>query len=122
MHRNTYINSPNIVNRYYQFISHPNIFVAGQISGVEGYVESAATGIIAAINLWRKEEGKEFVQAPRCSVIGSLLDYILHAASSKFEPMNANWAIVPDSAKEKREQAISKALQEIESYWRDANE
>ena len=122
MHRNSYINAPKALNEDLSLKNASNIYIAGQLSGVEGYVESAATGIIAAINLWRKEEGKAFNQAPRCSVIGSLLDYILHAASNKFEPMNANWAIVPDSAKEKREQAISKALQEIESYWRDANE
>ena len=122
MHRNSYINAPKALNEDLSLKNASNVYIAGQLSGVEGYVESAATGIIAAINLWRKEEGKEFVQAPRCSVIGSLLDYILHAASSKFEPMNANWAIVPDSAKEKREQAISKALQEIESYWRGVNE
>ena len=122
MHRNSYINAPKALNEDLSLKNASNIYIAGQLSGVEGYVESAATGIIAAINLWRKEEGKAFTQAPRCSVIGSLLDYILHAASNKFEPMNANWAIVPDSAKEKREQAISKALQEIESYWRDANE
>lgn len=122
MHRNSYINAPKALNEDLSLKNSPNVYIAGQLSGVEGYVESAATGIIAAINLWRKEEGKAFTQTPRCSVIGSLLDYILHAASNKFEPMNANWAIVPDSAKEKREQAISKALQEIESYWRDANE
>ena len=122
MHRNSYINAPKALNEDLSLKNASNVYIAGQLSGVEGYVESAATGIIAAINLWRKEEGKEFVQAPRCSVIGSLLDYILHAAGSKFEPMNANWAIVPDSAKEKREQAISKALQEIESYWRGVNE
>ena len=122
MHRNSYINAPKALNEDLSLKNASNVYIAGQLSGVEGYVESAATGIIAAINLWRKEEDKEFVQAPRCSVIGSLLDYILHAASSKFEPMNANWAIVPDSAKEKREQAISKALQEIESYWRGVNE
>lgn len=122
MHRNSYINAPKALNEDLSLKNAPNVYIAGQLSGVEGYVESAATGIIAAINLWRKEEEKDFVVTPRYTVIGSLLDYILHASSKKFEPMNANWAIVPESAKEKREQSITRALQDIESYWRGVNE
>jgi len=122
MHRNSYINAPKAINEDLSLKNKPEVFIAGQLSGVEGYVESAATGIIAAINLLRKLEGKKQIKTPRCSVIGSLLDYICHASSKYFEPMNANWAIVPDSAKEKRDIAIEKSLQDIKSYWDEVNE
>lgn len=122
MHRNSYINAPKAINEDLSLKNKPEVYIAGQLSGVEGYVESAATGIIAAINVLRKLEGKETIKTPRCSVIGSLLDYICHASSKHFEPMNANWAIVPDSAKEIRDKAIEKSLQEIESYWVKVNE
>lgn len=122
MHRNSYINAPKAINMDLSLKNKPEVFIAGQLSGVEGYVESAATGIIAAANLLRRIEGKEEIKTPRCSVIGSLIDYICHASGKYFEPMNANWAIVPESAKEKRDIAIEKSLHEIESYWETVNE
>ena len=122
MHRNSYINAPKALNEDLSLKNASNVYIAGQLSDVEGYVESAATGIIAAINLWRKEEGKEFVQAPRCSVIGSLLDYILHAASSKFEPMNANWALLPFVNKNERLPAVEESLKIMDEFLRAIDE
>ena len=122
MHRNAYINAPKVLSRDLTLKERPDVYIAGQLSGVEGYVESAATGIIAAINLWRKEEGKAFNQTPRCSVIGSLLDYIVSASSKHFAPMNANWALLPPCPKDKREELIMRSLALVQSYQAELDE
>ena len=121
MHRNSFFDSPRVLNEDLSIKGIDNVFVAGQLSGVEGYVESAATGIVAAINLDRRLNGLPFLPVPRESVLGSLLFYILHA-SSPFEPMNANWGIVPNADKHNRERSIEAALSAIESYWAKAHE
>ena len=121
MHRNSFFDSPRVLNEDLSIKGIDNVFVAGQLSGVEGYVESAATGIVAAINLDRRLNGLPFLPVPRESVLGSLLFYILHA-SSPFEPMNANWGIVPNADKHNRDRSIESALSAIESYWAKAHE
>ena len=100
----------------------PSLYIAGQLSGVEGYVESAALGIVAGINVYRKLEGKCFLPVPQETVLGALIAYILHASSAYFEPMNANWALMPTSKKENREETVVTSLRAIESYGREANE
>ena len=94
MHRNTFINSPKLLTRNYQLRSNDNIYFAGQITGVEGYVESAASGILASISLARKLEGKEEVIFPATTIIGSQSYYVSHASISGFQPMNANYGIL----------------------------
>ena len=79
MHRNTFINSPDVLNEKYELISQPNIQFAGQMTGVEGYVESAASGLVAGINLAHKILGKAEVVFPRETMIGSMVYYISHA-------------------------------------------
>jgi methylenetetrahydrofolate--tRNA-(uracil-5-)-methyltransferase len=94
MHRNTFINSPKLLTRNYQLRQRDDLYFAGQITGVEGYVESAGSGIIAAISLARKLEGKEEVFFPTTTIIGSESYYVSTAAVSSFQPMNANFGIL----------------------------
>ncbi len=96
MHKNTYINAPKILNPTLQTKKFPNLFFAGQISGVEGYVESAASGILAAINMDLYLSSKEMVVLPKTTVLGSIIHYICFTESSNFQPMNANFGIVAD--------------------------
>ena len=96
MHKNTYINAPKILNPTFQTKLYPNLFFAGQVSGVEGYVESAASGIYAAINMDRYLSGKELVTFPASTVMGSMAQYICNASPDGFQPMNANFGIMED--------------------------
>ena len=121
MHRNSYLDSPRCLNDDLSIKNKPNVYVAGQLSGVEGYVESAATGIIAAIEVYRHLNGKKHVPVPKETVIGALLDYVFHATVD-FAPMNANWALFPGSDKKRREITIEKALDAIKSYWESIDE
>lgn len=94
MHRNTYINSPQLLNRYYQMKKHPKIFFAGQITGVEGYVESASSGILAGYNMARLLKGESMFEPDKRTAIGSLPLYISSTANGNFQPMNANFGII----------------------------
>ena len=94
MHRNTYINSPQLLNRYYQMKKYPKLFFAGQITGVEGYVESASSGILAGYNMARLIENKEMFEPDIRTSIGSLPLYISNEAIKKFQPMNSNFGII----------------------------
>lgn len=94
MHKNTYINSPAIINATYQSKKYPKVFFAGQITGVEGYVESSASGIYAAINMLRLLEGEELLVFPKETIMGSMSNYI-SILNSDFQPINANFGIVP---------------------------
>ena len=97
MHRNTYINSKKLLNNGYQLLKNPNIFFAGQMTGVEGYVESAASGLIAGINMARYLEGKENLNLNSKTAIGSLSNYISNhegiESPDSFDPMNVNFGI-----------------------------
>lgn len=94
MHRNTFINSPKLLTRNYQLRANKEIYFAGQITGVEGYVESAGSGLLASISLARQLEGKEEIIFPATTIIGSESYYISHASISDFQPMNANYGIL----------------------------
>ena len=94
MHRNTYINSPQILNNVYQMKDNENVFFAGQITGVEGYVESIASGLLAGINVVRYMKNKGKIVFPVETMIGALTDYI-STPNEKFQPMNANFGILP---------------------------
>ncbi len=94
MHRNTYINSPGLLNRYYQTDKHPKIFFAGQITGVEGYVESASSGILAGYNMARLMRGEAMFEPDIKTAIGSLPLYISNGSITKFQPMNSNFGII----------------------------
>ncbi len=95
IHRNTFINAPRLLNRALQLKSRPEIYFAGQICGVEGYVESMATGLVAGWNAWRAASGGNLMDFPRESAIGSLLHYITEASPANFQPMNINFGLLP---------------------------
>ena len=119
MHKNTYINAPKILNPTFQTKLYPNLFFAGQISGVEGYVESAASGIYAAINMDRYLSGKELVIFPKTTVMGSMAHYICNASPEGFQPMNANFGImedlsIPHKKKDRKSLYAKRALETME--------
>ena len=95
MHRNTYLDSPRLLNRYYQVISEPRLTFAGQITGVEGYVESAASGLVAGIELARRLLGQPPVDFPRETALGALACYVSDPSVADFQPMNVNFGIIP---------------------------
>ena len=95
MHRNTYINSTRLLDETYNLKNNSNIFFAGQITGVEGYVESISSGLIAGINAANKLQNKEKIMFSEYTVIGALAKYV-STLSKRFQPMNANFGILPE--------------------------
>lgn len=122
MHRNTFICSPKALNDDLSLKNNPDVFIAGQLSGVEGYVESAAMGILAAIFASNKLENKKQQLPPLTTIIGSLRNYIVHADPKGFSPMNANFGILYGANKYNREECIQKSLTDIKLYWSKINE
>ena len=121
MHRNTYINSPKVLAADYSLKKYPRIFFAGQITGVEGYVESASSGMAAGINAARKMLGKEPVIFPPAMCTGALVRYITDGENKRFQPMNANFGIIEwervkiKNKKERYEYISSLALKETDN-------
>lgn len=101
MHRNTYINSPGVINKYYQTVNREDLFFAGQITGVEGYVESASSGLVCGINMLRYLNKKELIDFTMETAIGSLPNYI-SSYHDDFVPMNVNYSIFKPLELEKR--------------------
>ena len=95
MHRNTYINAPKVLNEGFQLKSNKNLFIAGQMSGVEGYVESIMSGMIAALNLDRTIKGQDLLIFPKESIIGALQRHLVDSTQD-YQPMNANFGILPE--------------------------
>ena len=95
IHRNTFIHSPGLLSPYLNFLPYPQLFLAGQISGVEGYVESAAMGLLAGINAARLAQGKELVTPPRATALGALIYHLTNTATKDFQPMNVNFGLFP---------------------------
>ncbi len=120
MHRNSYINSPRCLNVYSQLKQFPNIFVAGQISGVEGYMESVASGLYCAINMLLYIKGKPLQGLPETTCIGALMHYISSASEINFQPMNANYGIISaEDIKDKtikKEEIFKNSQREIENF------
>jgi len=122
MHRNTYLNSPRLLDRFYRLRSMPRISFAGQITGVEGYVESAASGLLVGLETARELQNLPPVDFPKETAIGALAHYISGGAVSEFQPMNINFGIItpfPDKVKGKRNKnlAISqRSLDVIDKY------
>ncbi|ANY75481.1 methylenetetrahydrofolate--tRNA-(uracil(54)-C(5))-methyltransferase (FADH(2)-oxidizing) TrmFO [Paenibacillus ihbetae] len=125
MHRNTFVNSPKLLQQTYQVKTRPNLYLAGQMTGVEGYVESAASGLIAGINAARAALGQEGIVFPQESTIGSMAYYITHADPDNFQPMNANFGLLPKletrirNKKEKNEALANRALDHIREFIND---
>lgn len=96
MHRNSFMNSPELLHQTYQSRKRNDLFFAGQMTGVEGYVESAASGLVAGINAAKLAKEEELVVFPQETAIGSMAYYITHASGKHFQPMNANFGLFPE--------------------------
>ncbi|APQ59029.1 FADH(2)-oxidizing methylenetetrahydrofolate--tRNA-(uracil(54)-C(5))-methyltransferase TrmFO [Paenibacillus sp. FSL M7-0802] len=122
MHRNTFINSPQQLHPTYQFKGRSNLFFAGQMTGVEGYVESAASGLLAGMNAARAARGQEMFVFPAETTLGSMARYITTADFKHFQPMNANFGLLPKlekrirNKKEKNEALANRALESLHGY------
>lgn len=117
MHRNSFLNSPKLLNADFSLRSNPNIFFAGQITGVEGYMESAASGIMAGINAVRRAEGEEPLVLSEYNMIGALSQYISDESVTNFQPMGANFGILPPiepKIRDKRERYMALANRALE--------
>lgn len=117
MHRNTYLNAPLLLNENLSLKAQNNIYIAGQLSGVEGYVESAAMGLLSAIFVDAKLSNKPAEIPPIRTMCGSLLYYITHANAKNFSPMNANFGILFGANKYNKEEAANNALELIKEYY-----
>lgn len=95
MHRNTYLNSPKLLDRYYRVRKEPRIMFAGQVTGVEGYVESTASGFVCAVELAHRLLGQAAVDFPAETALGALAGYISNESVVDFQPMNINFGIIP---------------------------
>ncbi len=116
MHRNTYINSPQLLAEDMSLVSHPEIFFAGQITGVEGYLESAASGLYTALMLARRFAGLPPLIWPAETMLGSLMAYITDRRHTDFQPMNANFGLLPDlpeKIRSKKERKLAKARRSL---------
>ena len=123
MHRNTFLDAPRVLSAQLCLKAHPNVFFAGQITGFEGYMESAASGLLAARNLYARLQGRELPPPPTTTMCGALIDYIT-TPNKDFQPMGANMGILPrteeiDTIRDKRERymALSDAAQAAMRAW-----
>jgi len=122
MHRNTFINSPKLLRPTYQYKNRDDLFFAGQMTGVEGYVESAASGLLAGVNAARLVKGEEPVVLPAVTAMGSMANYITSTNAKNFQPMNANFGLFAPLEKkikkkqERNEAYANRALETIQNY------
>lgn len=127
MHRNTFLNSPAVLNSDFSVKDNPNVFFAGQITGVEGYMESASSGIVSGINAVRALNGLQTLSLPKDTMIGALAGYISNETVEKFQPMGANFGVLPpleNRPRDKRERGCAyseRALKSLERFIVDNN-
>ncbi len=125
IHRNTYINAPSLLEPTLQMKAQPHVLFAGQICGVEGYVESIATGLMAGVNAAALAGGNAPMPPPRASAFGSLVHYITQADSRNFQPANITFDLLPAletrvrDRKERHRLQCEKALQEFQAWWNE---
>jgi methylenetetrahydrofolate--tRNA-(uracil-5-)-methyltransferase len=123
IHRNTYINSPALLNPTLQMKRHPNAMFAGQICGVEGYVESIATGLMAGMNAAALATGDTVIPPPRATAFGSLIHYITNAENKSFQPANITFDLLPAleirvrDRKERHRQQCELALSQFDQWY-----
>ncbi len=111
MHRNTFLDAPKALGHGFELKNKPTVFVAGQLSGVEGYAESAMSGLIAGINMYRRLVGKEITDPPEETLIGGLMKYVI-TENKDFQPMHVGFPLTPELEekirdKQKRKEAYS---------------
>jgi methylenetetrahydrofolate--tRNA-(uracil-5-)-methyltransferase len=127
IHRNSYINTPAVLSPHLTLRDDPRVLFAGQITGVEGYTESSATGLLAGVNLARLIDGAEPVIPPAVTMLGGLYRYLREADPAHFQPMNANFGLLDDldervrDKRRKRELLAERALGEMRR-WRAEHE
>jgi methylenetetrahydrofolate--tRNA-(uracil-5-)-methyltransferase len=125
LHRNTYINSPKLLRDTLQFRTRDDLFFAGQITGVEGYTESIATGLLAGLNAVRLIHGSDLLVPPPSTALGALVRYIAHATAQPFQPMNINFGLLPELPRrirgkgERRRQMVQRALTAADRWRAD---
>ncbi len=112
MHRNTFINSPKVLNPTLEAREREGLFFAGQLTGTEGYTESIATGMLAGINMARRLNGEEPIVLPDVTILGALTRYISDSEHTSFQPINSNWALVPPAELPKKERKNKKLKNE----------
>lgn len=128
MHRNTFINSPTLLNATMQFRSRPTLFFAGQITGVEGYAGNIATGLVAALNLSNVLMTKDPFILPQTTMLGALCHYVSHAEPETFQPMKANLGILPDledpsrDKQQRKKQYVDRAIQDLRTMIQKAGD
>ncbi len=113
MHRNTFINSPQVINPTMEAREREGLFFAGQLTGTEGYTESIATGMLAGINMAKRILGEELVVLPQETILGALTRYISDNNHTHFQPINSNWALVPPIEIPKKERKNKKLKNEL---------
>lgn len=123
MHRNTYIASPELLNASYEARKQRGLFFAGQMTGVEGYVESAGSGLVAGINAAREAIGKETVAFPKDTALGSMANYVTTTNAKHFQPMNASFALLPAlegkkirNKRQRHEKISERGLKSLDSF------
>ena len=122
MHRNTFLDSPRVLNSDYSVKDEPRLFFAGQITGVEGYMESASSGIIAGINAARRLKGESSLELPSTTMLGCLSSYISDESVRDFQPMGANFGIMPElqnrprDKKERGQAYADRSLNDLKLY------
>jgi methylenetetrahydrofolate--tRNA-(uracil-5-)-methyltransferase len=124
IHRNTFIRSPGLLSPYLNFLHYPNVFLAGQISGVEGYVESAAMGLLAGVNAALRARGLPVATPPRSTAMGALVHHLTDTDTKDFQPMNVNFGLFPPLGqhlpKNLRGAAYAaRSLEELASWMRE---
>ena len=128
MHRNSFLDSPRLLDADYHFRGQDTLYFAGQMTGVEGYMESAASGILAGKNLARRLQGKAPLILPRETMMGALAAYISSAPTENFQPMGANMGILPDlpericGKQEKYQAYADRGMAALEQYLREAEQ
>ncbi|MBI5587780.1 MAG: methylenetetrahydrofolate--tRNA-(uracil(54)-C(5))-methyltransferase (FADH(2)-oxidizing) TrmFO [Deltaproteobacteria bacterium] len=123
LHRNIFIDSPRFLSETQQLRSDGSIFFAGQITGVEGYTESAASGIMAGINAMRVAAGLTPVCPPPTTIIGALLGYITDESRKDFQPMNSNMGLLPElPGKDRREKQVQRAIRDFRAWYAETLE
>ena len=122
IHRNTYINAPTVLRETWQTRSNPYLLIAGQISGVEGYVESAASGLLAGINAAALAQGRAASAPPRTTAMGALAYYVSHARPADYQPTNAAFGLLPSldnpprNRRQRRQALAARALRDLADW------
>ena len=118
MHRNTYMVSPVVLEQTYESKKQPDLYFAGQMTGVEGYVESAGSGLVAGVNAYLRAKGEEDIIFPKATALGSMAYYITHASAKHFQPMNANYSLIPklpEKIRQKRERNMAVSMKALDT-------